>query len=297
VTKLVLDTSDPAAAPSGTGKLKFVPKEVHVRSMLFELNADVAPNWFGVAVPDGITDFTRPTIFFHPTPGPAGYVDGPGNTETTYFGKSKPADQRTPAETKWHELYAYIDRLGQQLAAAVLAGATPNQVVILPFMTTKRMGTAGIFPANWLPIVTDILIGVRAAVTGVVAPLTVSEVVLAGYSAGFGTMLALRNSAAAAPTLNPRLKQILDFDGFPKSSSTPVVTTASVKVWKYVEVSAGTPDTIVVPHARWTNFPQPPPDEEPELPLEKDSVGTILDNLWVHHLIRDTMFLDAALRR
>jgi hypothetical protein len=278
--------------------MNFIPKNVHIRSMLFELNADVAPNWFGVAVPDGIADFTRPTIFFHPTPGPAGYVDGPTpGSEATYFGKSKPKALRTPAESKWHELYAYIDRLGQQLAAAVLAGATPDQVVILPFMTTKRMPTAGILPANWLPIVTDIMIGVRAAVTGVVAPLTISEVVLAGYSAGWGTMMALRTSSSAAPTLNPRLKQILDMDGFPKSSSNPVVTTPSVKVWKYVEVSAGTPDTIIVPRPRWDNYPQPAPDEEPELPTEKNSDGTIADTLFVHHLIRDSMFLDAALKR
>ena len=39
------------------------------------MNANVVPNWFGVAVPDGLTDFTRPNIFFHPTPGQAGYND------------------------------------------------------------------------------------------------------------------------------------------------------------------------------------------------------------------------------
>lgn len=43
---------------------------------------------------------------------------------------------------------------------------------------------------------------------------------------------------------------------------------------------------------------QPPflPVEEPELETEKKPDGTI-DPLWVHHLIRDTMFLDAAIQR
>lgn len=285
-TKLVLD---PASVP-GTGKLKFVSRSVHVTTMLFELNANVVPNWFGVAVADGITDFTRPTIYFHPTTSPPRYV------EAAYFGKSKDAASRTPDETRWHELFEYVDRLGHELAAAVQHfGASPNQVVILPFMTASKMNSAGILPANWLPIVTDILIGVRAAVTGTMAPLTVSELVLAGYSAGFACMMALRNSASAS--VNPVLKQIWDFDGFPKATSIPVVSTPSVKVIKYSEISQ--PGTIQLPHPRWDNFPQPPPDEEPELSTEKDPnpPHNITDPLWVHHLIRDTMFLDAAIKR
>ncbi len=276
-TKLVVDP----ASISGTGTLQFLSRSVHVRTMLFRLNQDVVPDWFGVAVPDGITDFTRPTIYFHPTTNPPRYV------EAAYFGKKKDAASRTPAESRWRELFEYVDRLGHQLAAAVQHfGASPNQVVILPFITASQMNSAGILPTNWLPIVTDILIGVRAAVTGVMAPLTVSEVVLAGYSAGFGCMWAFRKAAAA--TLNPLLKQVVDFDGFPKEVSIPVVTTPALEVIKYaVNVPSS---AILLPDNRWTDFPPSPPDEEPELPTPADS-------LYAHHLIRDMTFLDAAIKR
>ena len=279
-TKLVVD---PASIP-GTNNLQFLSRVVHVRTMLFELDDNVIPNWFGVAVADGVTDFTRPTIYFHPTPPGDRYVEG------AYFGKSKDAASRTPAEGRWRELFEYVDRLGHQLAAAVEHfGASPDQVVIMPFMAASRMGSAGILPANWLPIVTDILIQVRAGVTGVMAPLTVSEVVLAGYSAGFGCMTKFRKTTSAS-VLNPLLKQIWDFDGFPKSDSIPTVSTPAVKVVKYAENPQ--PQAIVLGAGRWADFPKGAalPDEEPELP-------TPVDTFFAHHLIRDFMFLDAATKR
>lgn len=280
-TKLVLD---PASVP-GTGKLVFVSRSVHVTTLLFQIEANVMPNWFGVAVADGITDFTKPTIYFHPTTSPPRYV------ESAYFGKTKDAASRTPEESRWRELFEYVDRLGHQLAAAVQHfGATPDQVLILPFMPASRMGNAGILPANWLPIVTDILIGTRVAVTGVMAPLAISEVVLAGYSAGFGCMMAFRNLAKQS-VLNPLLKQIWDFDGFPKSVSIPVVSTPSVKVVKYAENPQA--QAIVLGVGRWADFPKAAPDlpdEEPELPTPADS-------FYAHHLIRDCMYLDAATKR
>ena len=281
INKLVVD---PASVP-GTGRLIFFGGNVHVRTMLFELDANVMPNWFGVAVPDGITDFTRPTIYFHPIPKPPRY------NEATYFSK---ATETADVDAGWRGLFEYVERLGNQLAGAVKHfGASPNQVVILPFMPASKMDTAGILPANWLEIVTDILIQVRAAMTGVMAPLTVSELVLAGYSYGFKCMMEFRTRANQA-VLNPLLKQIWDFDGFPKTTSIPVVSTAAVKVIKYAEVPQ--PGAIVLGPPRWSDFPKPAPavptlpDEEPELPAPSDT-------LYVHHLIRDFMFLDAAVKR
>ena len=65
-----------SASVPGSGNLQFVGADVTVTTMLFALNSNVVvPNWFGVAVPNGIQDFTRPNIFFHPTPGQAGYND------------------------------------------------------------------------------------------------------------------------------------------------------------------------------------------------------------------------------
>ncbi len=278
-TKYVVD---PATVP-GTGPLAFVSRNVGVRTLLFQLDANEKPNWFGVAVPDGITDFTRPILYFHPFANPPRYV------ESAYFGKQKDAASRTPEESRWRELFEYVDRLGHQLAAASQHfGGSKDQVVILPFMPPSAMNTGGgVLPAHWLSIVTDILIQTRAAVTGVVAPLAVSNVVLAGYSAGFSCLAEFRRRASAA-VLGPLLTQIWDFDGFPKSVSIPVVSTPAVKVVKYAEVAQ--PGAILVPRPRWSAFPAAPPDEEPELP-------TPVDTQYAHHLIRDFMFLHAALQR
>jgi hypothetical protein len=113
-----------------------------------------SPNWFGVAVPNGITDFTNVVIYFHPTPGQAGYRD------PDYPLKSNGGD---PNHSNWKELLGYVDRLGGQLAGAVkLAAATPNQIVIVPLMRNSNVdggqpAGAGILPRQWYYIVNDIL--------------------------------------------------------------------------------------------------------------------------------------------
>src|SRR5262252_3286273 len=72
------------AAPSSVpppGNLAFFGKWVNVKTMLFAIADDVVPNWFGVAVPPAITDFTHAHIFFHPTPAQANYVDAEYKTK------------------------------------------------------------------------------------------------------------------------------------------------------------------------------------------------------------------------
>ena len=70
--------------------------------------------------------FANVVIYFHPTPGQAGYDDG------DYQAKSNGGN---PNRSNWKELLGYVDRLGSQLAGAVkLAAATPNQIVIVPLM-------------------------------------------------------------------------------------------------------------------------------------------------------------------
>jgi hypothetical protein len=93
-----------------------------LRYLLFPGNVQNAfsPNWFGVAVPDGITDFTNVVIYFHPTPQQANYFD-PDYASKTNGGSTVHAN--------WKELLGYVDRLGSQLAGAVKkSGATPNQI-------------------------------------------------------------------------------------------------------------------------------------------------------------------------
>jgi hypothetical protein len=149
----------------GNGAFSYLQDNVSFVSLLYELvdlqnknpvdGDQFSPNWFGVAVPVGIRDFTNVVIYFHPTPAQAGYVD-----LRDYASKSNGG---VSTHSNWKELLGYVDRLGSQLAGAVNnAQATPNQVVIVPLMRSEnrdggvRAG-AGILPRQWYYIVNDIL--------------------------------------------------------------------------------------------------------------------------------------------
>src|SRR5215472_14561633 len=64
----------PASVP-GSGNLQFIGQWMQVTTMLFQISDNVVPNWFGVAIPNGIQDYTKANIFFHPMPAQAGYKD------------------------------------------------------------------------------------------------------------------------------------------------------------------------------------------------------------------------------
>ena len=264
-------------------ELVFVPRTVHIRTFLYQVDVTAStdvPDWFGVAIPDGITDFSRPILYFHPSTAGAGYQDGPSNA--TYFGKKKPADQRTPKESEWLNLFYYVDLLAGQLAGAVQAGGSPNQVVVLPFMPSSAIATTGILKNHWPALLADILADVRATVTTIAQPLTVTDLVLAGFS--FGTQVAhnfLEGASGAA--LSPVLSELWDFDGnvtAPSSHLAGQYTTV-----KYSE--GPRPGSLALPAPRWNAYPVPAPDEIPPLPQRGDR----------HHLIRDFLFLHAAWRR
>lgn len=294
--KLLLDPASLFTLSTGAavnGPLAFVDRDVHCTTLLYELDANVIPNWFAVAVPDGITDFTRPTLYFHPNPDPPGYKEGPQGS--IYFGKSDPdapglSEDDQNKRRKWWSLFEYIERLGLQLAGAVQFGANPNQIVILPFMTASTLDSSGILAKHWLPIVTDILGDVRQRIAGVGGPLTVTNVVVAGYS--FGHTVATRfreNAQAQAPgVLKGLTKQVLGFDGSP-SMATLVSVPGQMKAIKYDGGGGAntSPANVHLAAGRWAQYPNPVPVETPSLPAGSD----------VHHLVRDFMFLDAAMKR
>jgi hypothetical protein len=162
--KLLVDTN----SVSSNGTLTFHQNDVEVTLMLYQLVdvstqevALVVPNWFGVAIPDGLTDLSKPILYFHPTPRQNNYMDDKiDNTpplDDNYLAKT--TTNWTGRGRDWRELFAYMDRLGNQLAGALQQGASPNQVVIMPFMTNRSDSdtTAGLLKDNWLAIITAIL--------------------------------------------------------------------------------------------------------------------------------------------
>jgi hypothetical protein len=257
----------PASVP-GAGNLTFATANEQVHTMLFQLNEQVVPNWFGVAVPSQITDFTKPNIFFHPIPAQDGYKD---------------ADYPTKSG-KWPQLFYYMERLGYQLDAAIATyGAPASQIVIMPFLTSAATDT-GVLPARWLQLITDILTSVRSAVGGGGGALTVSEVVVSSFSVGYMYSLAFRQQAVG---LAPLLKQVWDFDGYPKSLSGLFTGTATVKATKYDQAAEA--DSIHEPLSRWAAYPDPPPHPaDPPAPHNGSQV---------HQRIMDFMYLHAATMR
>ena len=171
------------------GLLAFAGEPLQVTTMLFAIPDNVVPNWFGVAVPAGITEFGNAHIFFHPTPAQAGY-----------------SDSDYPAKTgKWPELFYYMERLGYQLD-----GAARNQVLIMPFLTEGAKDT-GILPGHWQQITADILTSVRDTVTGAAGPpVEAGSVAVSSFSAGIIYSDSFRRLATG---LSPLLAEVWDLDG------------------------------------------------------------------------------------
>jgi hypothetical protein len=241
------------------GRLRFVPANVETTTLLFQISSPVVPNWFGVAVPSGIKDFSSANLFFHPLPGQAGYVDA------DYAGKTG----------KWPELFYYLATLGQQVDVA-----QRDQVVIMPFLTSAVAGTTGIFPETWQSLVPQILGGTRAAITGSTdgSTVAVSSVVVSSFSAGISYSNGFRTRATG---LSGLLREVWDLDGSLSPQygylSQALWSTSAYKVIKYDQAPSNDQTSFHVPLARWADCPNHP-----------------ANFLQVHGLIRDYMFLHAA---
>jgi hypothetical protein len=247
---------DPSTVP-GSNPLKFYGAWAQVTTLLFALDDDNAvPNWFGVAVPSGIQDFTRAHLFFHPMPAQAGYVD---------------ADYKTKSGL-WPQLFYYMERLGYQVDAA-----HRSQILIMPFLTNAATDT-GILPANWLDICTQILTLVRAAAgADDGSPLQLAELVVSSFSVGIVYSNSFRKHAA---NVDDFLTEVWDFDGLFSTEaelSTELISTPTCTAIKYDQNPASGPSSFHVPLPRWADYVAAP-----------TAPGQ------VHGLIRDFMFFHAA---
>jgi hypothetical protein len=220
---------------AGSGPLAFVKSDMQTTTLLFQIDAPVVPNWFGVAVPSGITSFTDPVLFFHPTTSQAGYVD---------------ADYATK-RGKWPELFYYMDKLGWQVDPA-----HKDRVVVMPFLTEGATADTGILPGAWQSILTQILTATRAMMNADDgSPLTMTSLAVASYSAGIVYSDTFRRRATG---LSPLLQEIWDFDGgFSTNAalSTKLQTTAATRVIRYDQGSGPEGASIHVPIPRWSAFP------------------------------------------
>lgn len=245
----------PSSVPP-PGLLAFAGEQLQVTTMLFAIPENVMPNWFGVAVPAGITEFGNANIFFHPTPARAGYLD------SDY-----------PAKTgKWPELFYYMEWLGYQLD-----GAARNQVLVMPFLTEGAKDT-GILPGHRQQITADISPPVRDTVTGAAGPpVEAGSVAVSSFSAGIIYSDSFRRLATG---LSPVLAEVWDLDGnfsTYHAISQALRASAGRRVIQYNQIPSNDLTSFHVPLPRWACYAAPPA-----------TAGQ------VHGLIRDFMFLHGA---
>jgi hypothetical protein len=279
------------------------------------------PNWFGVAIPDpdhfDLSSDVHVIIYFHPTPGQAGYnstVDYPTKTDAN--------------GTDWKQLFAYIDRLGGQMAAAIQQyGAPANRLVIFPFLTEPPEGVLqpsqgysqppqySLQTSEWGNIIHDILQDINTNwVNGICT--RPKNVILATTSDGSTYLNQFLNISSSdqqsgADSILPNIIEIWDFDSDIATAAPGPVDPQGIHLRAYWQnadggIPAGT-DFVQLPPppaSTWINFPPPPPEpptEVPPLPPNPSNSNSVRDpgppytpeGLY-HHYIRDTMFLDAV---
>lgn len=179
------------ASVQGNGPLWIGQATRKVHCLLYELSERVVPNWFGVAIPEGVTDLSEVILYFHPIPGQANYHD------RDYAAKAG----------KWRaNLPNYMWRMGMQIA---LSGKP--RALIMPFFTSASSGTLGMFAANWKAIVNSLLslAHARVAPADDIVPVFYN-LTLASFSAGIEYLDAFLR---LAPDYRQHLREIYDFDG------------------------------------------------------------------------------------
>jgi len=225
---------DPASV-AGSDPLAFLQGTMQSTAMLFAIDAPVVPNWFGVSVPSGITSFTDPVLFFHPTPAQAGYVDA------DYAAKTG----------KWPELFHYMDKLAWQVDPA-----QKDRVVVMPFLTSAAATDTGILPGAWQGLLVQLLTATRAAMgADDGSPLTMTSLAVASYSAGIVYSDTFRRKATG---LSPLMREIWDLDGSFSTNaalSLKLRSTDATRVTQYDQHAGPGGPSFHVPIPRWSAFP------------------------------------------
>jgi hypothetical protein len=167
-----------AGTPLGEGDITY-----------FQLDANVIPKYFGVLVPKGLTDFSRTHIFFHPTPGQAGYNDG------TYFSMGD-----------WYKIFHYMtDLMAKQFCAAGM-----GRVLIMPLMTSSAAGDCGMFPQRWENLAGKMLGMISSGdFSDSASPVSISDTVVSSFSSGITYSHYFRGRAG----MGSKLTGVIDFDG------------------------------------------------------------------------------------
>ena len=176
------------------GVLKTTLQDARYRVHMFEHgDRSFVPRRIAAVVPGGLTEFTRPLIFFHPLP-----------SKKAGFDDAQYADQTA----SWRRIYRYADQQGVQLAAS-----GRKQVLIIPIFNLASTDTCGRFATDWKSLVETIMAKLRAKHAPGLAKdpkPVVTDVVTASYSAGVKYMHTFLTKAVGIGSL---IREVYDYDG------------------------------------------------------------------------------------
>jgi len=281
-------------------------QNLNYRALLYEVRqsdgvtpASVSPNWFGVAIPNpgsfDISGDVYTVLYFHPETNQAGYRNSDYPTKGSAHG------------TDWKQLFAYVDRLGGQMAAAVEHYNAPaNRLVIVPFLDNSQSVQVAytLSTSEWGNILHDILQDInKNIVSGICTrPKKVVVAALSNGSIYLNQFLAESQSNAShgVDSIFSNIVEVWDFDSEVTVNPTVLVNPHGIHMkayWQHTSGPAGA-EFVALPGKSWAHFQNPPPDEIPPLPPHPSNSNSAADgagsvNLF-HHYIRDTMFLDAV---
>jgi hypothetical protein len=205
------------------------------------------PARIAAVVPDGLTEFTRALIFFHPLPTKkAGFDDAQYQAQTG----------------RWHNIYRYLDQQGVQLAAS-----TRKMVLIFPIFNLASVDTCGEFPAEWKNLVELIMKLIRnSRFPGLAKDKgpVVQDVITASYSAGVKYM---HTFLTKATNIKAHLREVWDYDGrfsSHKDLSEGLRAFGAAKVLTYDQRPVKMTDVVKearagkgihIPEIRWRDLP------------------------------------------
>jgi hypothetical protein len=277
------------------------------QALLYELHdsgdtaaSHIVPNWFGVAIPKNVdlSGDVYVILYFHPTPSQAFYLD-PDYLAKKGSNVGHPLNAGDPLKegTDWKQLFAYVDRLGGQMAGAINYGKPANCLVIFPFLTQSPYT---LDTNEWFNIIHDILQDIN---TSVVPGICTRPKKMIVATLSNGSVYLNRFLTDASPINITNIVQVWDFDS---DITTPRVLVdphgIPLRAYWQNDLPPSPPagaNFVHLPTSSWTNFPNPPPPEVPPLPpntsnSNKRNAADPDDLNRQHHYIRDTMFLDAV---
>jgi hypothetical protein len=226
------DVTNPVISLLAAGDfLQEIPLTVSIREFLFQIRKDGQVYWVGATVPNGVSDFGKVQVFFHPTVKNGGVVHAAEGDYPTFAGGWSGSLQR------------YVAMQGGQLAGA---RQTP---LIVPFMTMAAFAgsaPAYMFATRPMETLSAILSAVSAAATGQSRSVAPTQIGVSSFSSGIGAMQLFITTFGSTGLI----VETTDFDSPFIKGSPRIVTTsqgAVGRVFSQIAPAHRTPGWVTLP--------------------------------------------------